>query len=101
LPPARFGRLVFEQEEIVDFKEKPHGEEGWINGGFYVLQREAINYIEGDDTIWERKAIELLTRERQLIGYRHDRFWSCMDTMKEKAYLEDLWQSGKAPWKIW
>jgi glucose-1-phosphate cytidylyltransferase len=101
LPPARFGRLVFDGEHIVDFKEKPHGEEGWVNGGFYVLQKEAVDYIGGDDTIWEKGPIERLTKELQLMGYRHERFWSCMDTMKEKAYLEDLWQSGKAPWKIW
>jgi glucose-1-phosphate cytidylyltransferase len=101
LPPARFGRLVFDDDHIVHFKEKPQGEEGWINGGFYVLQKEAIDYIEGDDTIWERGAIESLTKDCQLMGYRHERFWSCMDTIKEKAYLEDLWQSGKAPWKIW
>jgi glucose-1-phosphate cytidylyltransferase len=93
--------LVFDAEHIVDFKEKPHGEEGWINGGFYVLQKEAVDYITGDDTIWEKGPIERLTKEHQLMGYRHERFWSCMDTIKEKAFLEDLWQSGKAPWKIW
>ena len=101
LPPARFGRLVFDAEHIVDFKEKPHGEEGWINGGFYVLQNETINYVEDDDIAWEKGPIERLTHEHQLMGYRHERFWSCMDTIKEKSYLEDLWQSGKAPWKIW
>jgi glucose-1-phosphate cytidylyltransferase len=100
LPPARFGRLVFDADHIVDFKEKPHGEEGWINGGFYVLQNEAIDYVEDDDIAWEKGPIERLTHERQLIGYRHERFWSCMDTLKEKAYLEDLWQSENAPWKV-
>lgn len=101
LPPARFGRLEYDQNQIIGFKEKPHGEEGWINGGFYVLQREAIDYIASDETIWEREPIERLTCEGQLMGYRHDRFWSCMDTLREKNHLEDLWQSGKAPWKIW
>ena len=101
LPPARFGRLEYDQDLITGFKEKPHGEEGWINGGFYVLQREAIDYIAGDETIWEREPIERLTNDHQLMGYRHDRFWSCMDTLREKNYLEELWQSSKAPWKIW
>ena len=78
-----------------------HGEEGWINGGFYVLQKKAIDYVDGDDIAWEKGPIDRLTKERQLMGYRHERFWSCMDTLKEKTYLEDLWQSGKAPWKIW
>jgi len=101
LPPARFGRLEYDQDLITGFKEKPHGEEGWINGGFYVLQREAIDYVAGDETIWEREPIERLTQDHQLMGYRHARFWSCMDTLKEKNYLEELWQSSKAPWKIW
>ncbi len=101
LPPSRFGRLVFNHDHIVDFKEKPHGEEGWINGGFYVLEPKAIEYIKGDETVWERDPILQLTRDNQLMGYRHDRFWSCMDTLKEKNYLEELWQSSKAPWKVW
>ena len=101
LPPARFGRLEYDQDQITGFKEKPHGEKGWINGGFYVLQREAIDYVASDETIWEREPIERLTKDHQLMGYRHDRFWSCMDTLREKNYLEELWQSSKAPWKIW
>jgi len=101
LPPARFGRLVFDQDHIVDFREKPHGDEGWINGGFYVLERKAIDYIKGDEIVWEREPIEQLTKDNQLMGYRHDRFWSCMDTLKEKNYLEELWSSDRAPWKIW
>jgi glucose-1-phosphate cytidylyltransferase len=101
LPPARFGRLMFEADQVMSFQEKPHGEEGWINGGFYVLQNKAIDYVDGDDTAWEKGPVERLTKERQLMGYRHERFWSCMDTIREKAYLEDLWQSGKAPWKMW
>ncbi len=66
-----------------------------------MLQNETIDYVDGDDVAWEKGPIERLTHERQLVGYRHERFWSCMDTLKEKAYLEDLWQSGKAPWKVW
>lgn len=99
--PARFGRLLYEQDQIIDFKEKPQAGEGWINGGFYVLNKKVIDYIGNDDTIWEREPIEKLAREGQLMGYRHDRFWSCMDTLREKNYLEELWHSGKAPWKIW
>jgi len=101
LPPSRFGRLVFEQDRITSFREKPLSQDRWINGGFYVLQREVIDYVESDETIWERDPIERLTREGQLMGYRHDGFWSCMDTLREKNYLEELWQTSKAPWKVW
>jgi glucose-1-phosphate cytidylyltransferase len=99
--PSRFGRIVFDGERVVEFYEKPEAGEGWINGGFFVLNRRAIEYIAGDDTIWERDAIEGLARDGQMVGYRHYGFWSCMDTLKEKNFLEDLWKSGKAPWKIW
>lgn len=101
LPPARFGRLVFDHDKISDFKEKPHGEEGWINGGFYVLQKKAIDEVEGDDMAWEREPIQRLTQAGELMGFRHERFWSCMDTLREKTYLDELWASGKAPWKLW
>ena len=99
--PARFGRIVFQEDQIAEFYEKPEASEGWINGGFFVLSREAIDYVEGDETIWEREPVERLARDGQLMGYRHHGFWSCMDTMKEKEMLEGLWASGKAPWKIW
>jgi glucose-1-phosphate cytidylyltransferase len=99
--PARFGRNRFDEDQIVDFFEKPESGEGWINGGFFVLNRKAIDYIEGDDTIWERDPIERLVRDGHMMGYRHFGFWSCMDTIKEKAYLEDLWNAGKAPWRVW
>jgi len=92
---------VFEQDRITSFREKPLSQDRWINGGFYVLQREVIDYVESDETIWERDPIERLTREGQLMGYRHDGFWSCMDTLREKNYLEELWQTSKAPWKVW
>ncbi|MFO0774929.1 MAG: glucose-1-phosphate cytidylyltransferase [Nitrospiraceae bacterium] len=101
LPPARFGRLQFEQDRITEFKEKPHGEEGWINGGFYVLQKEVIDYVAGDETAWEREPLQRLTQNGQLMGFRHERFWSCMDTLREKNSLDELWASGKAPWKLW
>lgn len=99
--PARFGRIVFDEDRIVNFYEKPEAAEGWINGGYFVLSPDVIDYIDGDETIWERDPIERLARDGQLMGYRHYGFWSCMDTLKEKNYLEELWSSGKAPWKIW
>jgi len=99
--PERFGRIAFEGSQIVDFFEKPQTSEGWINGGFFVLNAKAIDYIDGDETIWERDSVQRLTRDGQLMGYRHYGFWSCMDTLKEKNFLEELWASGKAPWKIW
>jgi len=99
--PARFGRIGFEGDRVTEFYEKPDAGEGWINGGYFVLNCEAIEYINGNETIWEREPIERLAHEDQLRGYRHYGFWSCMDTLKEKNYLEELWNSGKAPWKIW
>jgi glucose-1-phosphate cytidylyltransferase len=99
--PERFGRIVFDRDQVVKFYEKPHASQGWINGGFFVLNAKAIDYIDGDETIWERCALERLADDGQLMGYRHYGFWSCMDTLKEKNILEELWLSGKAPWKIW
>ena len=99
--PARFGRIVFDGEQVVEFFEKPEAGEGWINGGFFVLNAKAIDYIGDDATVWERDVVEQLAHDGQLMGYRHRGFWSCMDTLKEKNMLEDLWAAGHAPWKIW
>jgi glucose-1-phosphate cytidylyltransferase len=99
--PARFGRIGFDGDRIVEFNEKPQAAEGWINGGYFVLNPKVIDYIENDDCIWERNPIEKLSRDDQLMGYRHYGFWSCMDTLKEKNYLEELWNTDKSPWKIW
>ncbi len=99
--PARFGRIAFKGEQIVEFYEKPEAGEGWINGGYFVLNYKAIDYIKGDESVWEREPIVQLASDGQLMGYRHYGFWSCMDTLKEKNYLEELWSSGKAPWKVW
>lgn len=99
--PARFGRIAFDGRRITEFYEKPEGAEGWINGGFFVLNPGVIDYIDSDESIWERDPIMRLARDGQLMGYRHYGFWSCMDTLKEKNYLEELWDSGKAPWRIW
>ncbi len=99
--PARFGRIRFDKDQITEFYEKPQEAEGWINGGYFVLNPKVIDYIDNDDAIWERTPVERLAYDGQLVGYRHYGFWSCMDTLKEKNYLEELWKSGKASWKIW
>jgi glucose-1-phosphate cytidylyltransferase len=99
--PARFGRIKFNGDQIGAFHEKPEQAEGWINGGFFVLHPKALDYIGGDETIWEREPVERLAQDGQLVGYRHDGFWSCMDTLKERNYLEELWANGQPPWKIW
>ncbi len=98
--PARFGRIGFSGDEVTEFYEKPEHTEGWINGGYFVLHRRALDYVDGDETIWEREPVERLAKDGQLMGFRHYGFWSCMDTLKEKNILEQLWESGKAPWKI-
>ena len=98
--PARFGRIGFAGDQVTDFYEKPESGEGWINGGYFVLNRKALEYIEGDETVWEQGPIERLAKDGQLMGYRHHGFWSCMDTLKEKNTLEELWNSGRAPWEI-
>ncbi len=99
--PARFGRIGFEGNQVTEFFEKPETGEGWINGGFFVLNTKALDYIEGDDTAWERDPVERLARDGQLMGFKHYGFWSCMDTLREKNYLDEMWRSGKAPWKMW
>lgn len=99
--PSRFGRIGFDGDRVTKFYEKPETAEGWINGGFFVLQTDAIDYIEGDHSIWERDPIECLAKDNQLVGFRHNSFWSCMDTLKEKNFLEELWAKGQAPWKVW
>jgi glucose-1-phosphate cytidylyltransferase len=100
-PPARFGRMAFKGDLVSDFYEKPESGEGWINGGFFVLNAKVLDYIESDRTSWEAGPIERLAREGQITGYLHTGFWSCMDTLKEKNILENLWNSGEAPWRIW
>jgi glucose-1-phosphate cytidylyltransferase len=100
-PPARFGRITFKGRRVTSFHEKPRGGEGWINGGYFVLDGKAIDYIEGDQTIWERGPVERLASDGQLMGYQHHGFWSCMDTLKEKNMLEAMWEAGNVPWKVW
>lgn len=100
-PPARFGRIGFDGDQVTTFQEKAADSEGWINGGFFLLDGRALDYIDGDDTVWEREPVERLAHDGQLMAYRHSGFWSCMDTIKEKNMLEDLWASGRAPWRVW
>jgi glucose-1-phosphate cytidylyltransferase len=99
--PSRFGRIAFNEDHVTEFYEKPQTSEGWINGGFFVFDSKIIDYIDGDQTVLEREPIERLARDGQLMGYRHYGFWSCMDTLKEKNYLDEMWASGKAPWAVW
>ncbi|MBP2654168.1 MAG: glucose-phosphate cytidylyltransferase [Firmicutes bacterium] len=101
-PSGRFGALNMNEDNMVQgFKEKPRGDGGWINGGFFVLEPEVFSYIENDATIFERDPMERLAKEEQLVAFKHDSFWQPMDTMRDKLQLEELWQSGKAPWKLW
>jgi len=99
--PARFGRMGFDGQMVREFYEKPEAGEGWINGGYFVLEKRALDYIDGDDTAWERDPLERLAREGELVGYTHAGFWSCMDTLREKNMLEELWSAGHAPWRVW
>src|SRR5512140_715799 len=98
-PPARFGHLVFSGDQVAQFSEKPQAAEGWINGAFFVLEPGVFDYIDGDDTQWEKEPMERLAADGQLMAYRHTSFWQCMDTLRDKKLLEELWQTGKAPWK--
>lgn len=100
-PPARFGNIRFNGDGIVHFEEKPQIGEGWINGGFFVLGPGVADYIEGDDTIFEGEPLDRLSRDGQLLAYRHEGFWQCMDTLRDVRLLESLWATGQAPWKVW
>ena len=100
-PPARYGYMDFDGDKVVEFKEKPQIHEGWINGAFFVCEPEVFEYIPGDETMWEHEPLERLANEGQLMAYRHDSFWQCMDTLRERHILEQMWESGNAPWKSW
>ena len=100
-PPGRFGALQLDDHAVTSFLEKPTGEGGWINGGFFVLSPKTLELIEGDETIWERGPLETLAHTGQLQAFLHEGFWQPMDTLRDRNHLEDLWQSGKAPWKVW
>jgi glucose-1-phosphate cytidylyltransferase len=100
-PPARFGRLELAGEQVSGFLEKPAGDGDWINGGFFVLEPEALDYIKGDTTTWEGEPLERFASEGNLMAFRHENFWQPMDTMRDKSLLELLWENKKAPWKVW
>lgn len=100
-PPGRFGSLDIEDSRITRFSEKPPGDGAWINGGFFVLEPGAIDYVDGDDCIWERSPLERLAADGQLSAFVHHGFWHPMDTLRDRTRLEELWASGEAPWKTW
>ena len=98
--PARFGRITFDGNRIATFYEKPQAGEGWINGGYFLLNRRVLDYIDSDDTVWERDPVEHMAQDGELMGYQHYGFWSCMDTLKEKMSWKNS-GTAEAPWKIW
>ncbi|MEM0134162.1 MAG: glucose-1-phosphate cytidylyltransferase [Thermoplasmatales archaeon] len=101
-PAGRFGSLTINSENnISSFVEKPPGDNYWINGGFFVVEQGAIDFIEGDESIWERTPIEEISKREQLVAFKHEGFWHPMDTLRDKNFLKDLWQAGKAPWRLW
>ncbi|MBF6617642.1 MAG: glucose-1-phosphate cytidylyltransferase [Candidimonas sp.] len=100
-PPGRYGALHIDGNTVDSFQEKPAGDGAWINGGFFVLEPNVMDYIDGDDTVWEQQPLQKLASDGQLSAYQHDGYWQAMDTLREKNILENLWSSGKAPWKTW
>ena len=100
-PPGRFGAILFDGEKVTGFQEKPRGDGGWINGGFFVCSPGVGAYIEGDSAVWEREPMERLAADGELGAYFHEGFWQPMDTLRDRRQLDDLWASGKAPWKVW
>lgn len=100
-PPGRFGALDLAGDRVVEFREKPFGGDAWINGGFSVLSPDVVDYIDGDQTLWEDTPVRGLVADDQLRAWRHTGFWQPMDTLREKVMLEEMWSSGRAPWKVW
>jgi glucose-1-phosphate cytidylyltransferase len=100
-PPARFGHVELDGNRVAAFSEKPRLSDQWINGAYFVLEPGVLDYIDGDDTQWEREPLEHLAADGQLMAFRHGSFWQCMDTLYDRRLLEDIWRSGRAPWKIW
>lgn len=100
-PPGRYGSIQFNEGKVIQFEEKPLGDGSWINGGYFVLEPEVLSLIESDDTMWEAVPLETLTKNNQLAAFKHDGFWLPMDTLRDKVRLENLWEKGKAPWKVW
>jgi glucose-1-phosphate cytidylyltransferase len=100
-PPARFGTMQFDGNRVIDFKEKPQTQEGWINGGFFVFEPAVFDYLHGDDSVLEGDPLEHLAEDGELMAYHHDGFWQCMDTLRDRNRLQSLWESGAAPWRVW
>ena len=100
-PPGRFGALALEENLVASFREKPEADGGWINGGFFVCSPAVLDYVSGDETVWEREPLERLAKERLLAAYLHRGFWHPMDTLRDKNHLEEVWSAGRAPWKSW
>jgi len=100
-PPGRFGALDIQNSQVMSFKEKPRGDGGMINGGFFVLSSQVLSLLKDDQTIWESEPLESLTSQGELAAFQHQGFWQPMDTLRDKTYLEDLWDKGSAPWKVW
>lgn len=100
-PPGRYGYMDISKDIVSRFVEKPHGDGGWINGGFFVLEPKAVDYISRDEINWEREPLESLAKDGELSGYKHTGFWQAMDTLRDMNYLNQLWEEGEAPWKVW
>jgi glucose-1-phosphate cytidylyltransferase len=100
-PPGRYGAIISDGNRVKSFTEKPRGDGGMINGGFFVLNRDVLNLIHNDETIWEKEPLEQLAQSGALAVFQHEGFWHAMDTLRDKNYLEELWSSDKAPWKTW
>jgi glucose-1-phosphate cytidylyltransferase len=100
-PPGRYGAVSIDRTRVTSFAEKPAGDGSWVNGGFFVLEPKVLDYIDSDETSWEGEPLLRLCRDNELRGFQHSGFWQAMDTLRDKNHLEELWQSGKAPWKVW
>jgi glucose-1-phosphate cytidylyltransferase len=100
-PPARFGHLTLDGQAVREFTEKPPSGDGWVNGAFFVLEQEVVDYITDDSMMFEKEPLERLAKDGQLMAYQHEGFWQCMDTLRDRVHLERLWEAGDAPWKVW
>ena len=100
-PAARFGGINFDGNRVTEFKEKPQTGEGWINGGFFIFEPGIFDYLHGDDTVLEGDPLENIAKDGELMAFKHEGFWQCMDALRDKHLLENLWASGRAPWKVW
>ena len=100
-PPGKYGALNLKKNKVTKFEEKPAGDGSWINGGFFVLEPEIFNYLKNDSTVWEKEPLEKMAKQNKVTAYKHSGFWQALDTLRDKNHLQSLWDSNKAPWKIW